>query len=163
MACRLIDSNLLSKAIPPPPQSHQIDCWNVTLLCNLIWGSIAVPLTRLHHLKANVCVICVSDYVYMTRLRMYTCVLNYMYIQDNYVNMYTWIYIYIYIYIYKIITYKCKIIMYTWSHILLHTPKILSHDWKSPFRATVHVATSYIYAYRPRCYVVFWFNDLDSW
>ena len=46
-------------------QSHQIDYCN--LLCNLIWGSTAVVQTHLQHLKANVYVICVPDYVYMAR------------------------------------------------------------------------------------------------
>ena len=68
-------------------------------------GSAADPL---QHLKKNICVICVADYVYMTKkicihvylimyickiimytskIIMYTCIDNYVYMQDNYVYM----------------------------------------------------------------------------
>ena len=50
---------------PRPTQSHLIDCCN--LLCNLAWGSAAVLQNHLQHLKENVCVTCVPDYVYMNR------------------------------------------------------------------------------------------------
>ena len=46
-------------------QSHQIDYCN--LLCNLVWGWAAVLQTHLQHLKENVGLICVPDYVYMAR------------------------------------------------------------------------------------------------
>ena len=72
-----IDPKPLFKTTPPhtqPTQRHQTECCD--LLCNLIGmrlsssaaeGSAAVLQTYLQHFKANVCVICVPDYVYMTR------------------------------------------------------------------------------------------------
>ena len=65
---RYIDPKPLFKTTPPhtqPTQSHQTECCD--LLCNLAWGSAAVLQTHLQHFKANLCVICVPDYVYMTR------------------------------------------------------------------------------------------------
>ena len=67
---RYIDSEPLLKTTPPhmlPTQSHQTECYDLPY--NLVWGSAAVLQTRLQHFKANanVCVICVPDYVHMTR------------------------------------------------------------------------------------------------
>ena len=64
---RYIDSKPLLKKPPymQPMQSHQTESCN--LFCNLIWGSAAVLQTHLLNYKANVCVICVPDYVYIIR------------------------------------------------------------------------------------------------
>ena len=65
MACRLFDSKLWYKKNPSrPTQSHQIDYCN--LLCNLVWGSAAVLEAHCNIWKRKR-VICVADYVYMTK------------------------------------------------------------------------------------------------
>ena len=69
---RYIDSEPLFKSPPPPTQptqSHQTECCD--LLYNFVWGSAAVLQTHLQQFQENACVICVPDYVYMTKKYVY--------------------------------------------------------------------------------------------
>ena len=81
---------------------HQIDCIKSTYTLEF---DTAVLQAHLQHLKANVCVICVPDCVYMTR---WICVRVYL----------------IVLYTYKIIVFTSNIIMYTCKLIVYH---IFSH------------------------------------
>ena len=101
MACRLFDfpsyykRNSLSTHAKPPNWLLQ-----PALQFDVRLSSAGDPL---QHLKKSICVICVADYVYMTRyicihvylimytckIIMYTCIDNYVYMQDDYVNKYT--------------------------------------------------------------------------